>query len=226
MGFTLIELLIVIAIILILIAIALPNFLEAQVRSRVARARAEIRTLTTAMEAYYLDWNYYPTRTQGNIDFRNRVEAGHNWLTTPIAYIESVPRDPFAGTTIYGASDNDNRTYESGGIETGTFPCLSCMVTWVIYSSGPSQNSEPELRATNAHVTTESAYGGNHVKTYSATNGTRSPGVIHKYGGDGFWIGISLPTANRRTYNLDPQVLDYGLLIDSNFYLHTLPPPG
>ncbi|MBK7496274.1 MAG: prepilin-type N-terminal cleavage/methylation domain-containing protein [Candidatus Omnitrophica bacterium] len=33
-GFTLIELLIVIAIILILIGIALPNFLEAQVRAR------------------------------------------------------------------------------------------------------------------------------------------------------------------------------------------------
>ncbi|MBE7490114.1 prepilin-type N-terminal cleavage/methylation domain-containing protein [bacterium] len=34
-GFTLIELLIVIAIILILISIALPNFLEAQLRAKV-----------------------------------------------------------------------------------------------------------------------------------------------------------------------------------------------
>ncbi|MBW7937580.1 MAG: prepilin-type N-terminal cleavage/methylation domain-containing protein, partial [Candidatus Omnitrophica bacterium] len=34
-GFTLIELLIVIAIILILISIALPNFLEAQMRAKV-----------------------------------------------------------------------------------------------------------------------------------------------------------------------------------------------
>ena len=42
-GFTLIELLIVIAIILILIAIALPNFLEAQERARVTRAKAELR---------------------------------------------------------------------------------------------------------------------------------------------------------------------------------------
>jgi len=39
-GFTLIELLIVIAIILILIAIALPNFLEAQIRARMTRAKA------------------------------------------------------------------------------------------------------------------------------------------------------------------------------------------
>lgn len=38
-GFTLIELLIVIAIILILIAIALPNFLEAQIRAKVTKAK-------------------------------------------------------------------------------------------------------------------------------------------------------------------------------------------
>ncbi|MCA9445423.1 MAG: hypothetical protein KC964_31830 [Candidatus Omnitrophica bacterium] len=56
-GFTLIDLLIVIAIILILIVIALPSFLEAQVRSRVARAKSGIRTLSIAMEAYFPDWS-------------------------------------------------------------------------------------------------------------------------------------------------------------------------
>lgn len=44
-GFTLIELLIVIAIILILISIALPNFLEAQVRAKVANTMGELRSL-------------------------------------------------------------------------------------------------------------------------------------------------------------------------------------
>jgi prepilin-type N-terminal cleavage/methylation domain-containing protein len=57
-GFTLIELLIVIAIILILIAIALPNFLEAQERARVTRAKAQLRTFETAVYSHIMDYGY------------------------------------------------------------------------------------------------------------------------------------------------------------------------
>lgn len=62
-GFTLIELLIVIAIILILIAIALPNFLAAQLRARVTRAEADIRTLQTAIEFFGTEHPHYPIGT-------------------------------------------------------------------------------------------------------------------------------------------------------------------
>jgi len=64
-GFTLIELLIVIAIILILIAIALPNFLEAQLRAKVTRVKAELKTLETVHAAYYQDYNSYPFNHRG-----------------------------------------------------------------------------------------------------------------------------------------------------------------
>ncbi len=59
-AFTLIELLIVVAIIAILAAIAVPNFLEAQIRSKASRVKTELRTLATAVESYYTDWNVPP----------------------------------------------------------------------------------------------------------------------------------------------------------------------
>ena len=70
-GFTLIELLIVVAIIAILAAIAIPNFLQAQVRAKVSRAKAEMRTAGTALESYFVDNNEYPV---------NGLQPGREWF--------------------------------------------------------------------------------------------------------------------------------------------------
>ena len=114
-GFTLIELLIVVAIIAILAAIAVPNFLEAQTRAKVARVKADQRSAATAIETYYIDHNtspmdrnnrYYGTKNQNvyQPDFPplpptpfTDYMANFFWsqLTTPIAYITSPMRDPF-----------------------------------------------------------------------------------------------------------------------------------
>ena len=59
-GFTLIELLIVVALIAILAAIAVPNFLEAQTRAKVSRAKSDMRSVAIALESYRVDNNNYP----------------------------------------------------------------------------------------------------------------------------------------------------------------------
>ena len=56
-SFTLIELLIVVAIIAILAAIAVPNFLEAQMRAKVSRLMSDMRQVAWAMDAYRVDYN-------------------------------------------------------------------------------------------------------------------------------------------------------------------------
>lgn len=95
-AFTLIELLIVVAIIAILAAIAVPNFLEAQTRSKIARVAADMRTAATAIESYRIDANAYPP----SYWVPPYQPSGHTFpwqITTPVAYISSLSSalDPF-----------------------------------------------------------------------------------------------------------------------------------
>jgi len=86
-GFTLIELLIVVAIIGILAAIAVPNFLNAQLRAKIAGTESDLRILVNAMLQYHLDNNSYHAHRDG--------EAQQFPLTTPVAYLNGFLKDRF-----------------------------------------------------------------------------------------------------------------------------------
>jgi prepilin-type N-terminal cleavage/methylation domain-containing protein len=195
-AFTLIELLIVVAIIAILAAIAVPNFLEAQVRSKVARVRADVRSLATAQEAYYTDWNSYTLR-----DLADRRDQLTGWLmlTTPVAYITSIPSDPFGQGRFKGGSgkildavyelgsgkagqqgDFPNNTYEMSSygpdkiddtLDTGNFP--GHLFTW-----NEATYPWPQVPANEPAAIAEAL-----SLIYNPTNGTISPGNILRFGG-------------------------------------------
>ena len=87
-SFTLIELLIVVAIIGVLAAIAVPNFLNAQWKARLAQIEANMKNMGTAMMAYHVDHGNYPLHDPYHV-------RGTPGLTTPVAYMVSVPIDIF-----------------------------------------------------------------------------------------------------------------------------------
>jgi len=60
-GFTLIELMIVVAIIGILAAIAIPNFLKFQAKSRTTEAKTNLGAIFTGQTSYYGESNTYGT---------------------------------------------------------------------------------------------------------------------------------------------------------------------
>ena len=107
-GFTLIELLIVIAIIAILALIAIPNFIEAQTRSKVTRVMADMRAIGTAVEAYAIDWSRYPMycngldMTDGVIPPRTLATLTYvpSNLTTPVAYLTDTMIDPLRTAAV------------------------------------------------------------------------------------------------------------------------------
>ncbi|MEW6238478.1 MAG: prepilin-type N-terminal cleavage/methylation domain-containing protein [Candidatus Omnitrophota bacterium] len=111
-GFTLIELLIVVAIIGILAAIAVPNFLNARVRALATRSMADIRTLSDAVNMYRIDHNSPPFRRPGwpcGLCDEEQIEATYNMagLTSPVAFVATIPFDPFIDIT--GVRIGDNR---------------------------------------------------------------------------------------------------------------------
>ncbi len=93
-GFTLIELLIVVAIIGILAAIAVPNFLNAQFRAKLAGTYGTLKSIQTAIGMYSLDYNSAPPYVTGTANNGGTYIR----LTTPVAYLTSIDacRDTFA----------------------------------------------------------------------------------------------------------------------------------
>ncbi len=103
-AFTLIELLIVVAIIGILAAIAVPNFLQAQIRAKISRAASDQRTISVALDNYFLDHNSYPPERATSANYMR----GYTYLSTPVAYLNNILLDPFGLSNLSDSQRGDD----------------------------------------------------------------------------------------------------------------------
>ena len=190
-GFTLIELLIVIAIILILIAIALPNFLEAQLRATTTKAAANLKSIETAAMEHMLQYGYlYADYNDSlNLMFETRMKGNHlgpcsnrspgipksgglNWIdggTLPPDHYGKDIHCPLTTPIAYIDASQFMDPFSDGtipiGLETkhGNFGKFKDVIAYSVYmSAGPDRVAGDWLTRT----------------PYSPTNGTRSRGEM------------------------------------------------
>lgn len=121
-GFTLVELLVVVTIIAILVGIAVPNFMGAVTRTRVARAFAEMRGIGNVIQIYWIDHSTFPASSAD--------------LTGPgLVYMTSIPVEPF--------NENGVRSVEAGALAEKSYGYYTTTDTaWLLVSNGPDKKPD------------------------------------------------------------------------------------
>jgi hypothetical protein len=147
------------------------GFIDGPPRETTSRAKADLRSMATAIEMYQIEHNSYPaSTTTGPYGFWQSAEpmpsfaggSGVAGLTTPVAYLTSYFEDPFRKLS-------DHRTF--------AYYCNG--PTWIMISAGPDCRFDlppdrlaPLLAAPHLPNDELTNY------TYDPTNGMYSAGDI------------------------------------------------
>jgi hypothetical protein len=160
---------------------------EVQIRNKVSRAKSDMRSMATALEAYFVDTNHYPASVPGThlLSF-NKAPATRKMpsfrlgvktkspngreiaipmtVTTPIAYITRYFKDPFQ------VSPTDPQP---------TFAYYGDTNGWILISPGPDGNYDinpaKDYRSDIPQPTLQLL-----LKAYDPSNGTVSGGDVFR----------------------------------------------
>lgn len=190
----------------ILALIGGPAFWGGMRVAEVSRIKGEQNSISIGLEAYFSEHNTYPLPDEPRAEIRGSYKTDGTYaaeggiipkiLTTPIAYVTALPRDPFRlkGKGYYGFGSGpgkvnligtDNGKYLSDGGK----PVLGTK-GWIITSYGPDKIDgksgikegsilREEVEWTDMDATQPLITSG---FTYDPTNGTNSPGDLWRRG--------------------------------------------
>lgn len=111
-AFTLLELLVVVGIIGILVGVATPQYVKFKTRAQVGQAQIALRALVQANMQLRLDNGaYLPNPNAGDRNlpgdgFLSMAAGDYTPLTSPIAYLSTIPPDPFTNLLFPDAEPN------------------------------------------------------------------------------------------------------------------------
>ena len=130
-GFTLIELMIVVAIIGVLAAIAIPNFIKFQARSKQSEAKANLKAIFTAQKAFFAENDKYSSE-MGRIGFAPergnryayRLAESCNSIESRAATGSPAPKADCIGVDLsrYGGTADIPTNIEPAGVPTYVNP--------------------------------------------------------------------------------------------------------
>lgn len=113
-GFTLVELLVVLAIIGLVAALVAPQVLRYLGSARVSTTQAQLKSLGSALELYYLDTGSYPTKEQGLSALASAPASVTGW-NGPYLKSQTALRDGWGREYLYDSEPGrGTRVYSLG----------------------------------------------------------------------------------------------------------------
>jgi len=143
-GFTLIELMIVVAIIGILAAIAIPNFLRYQAKSKQTEAKTNLGAIGTNAEAYRSEHDTYVTDFNGlgwSAQGTTRYCYMYNQFSIPPVYNDSVVGGPSSSNYNQDLANAQASGTNYTAVATGNIDSDTTMDQWEFYGASRTLNN-------------------------------------------------------------------------------------
>jgi general secretion pathway protein G len=110
-AFTLIELILVVTIIGVLAAMVVPRFVGRGEQAKEARARADIASISLALDLYELDMGQYPTSIEDLAKREPPTGVDESQWNGP--YLKKgLPKDPWGRTYVFNAESQHGQDFD------------------------------------------------------------------------------------------------------------------